>query len=275
MSGRVAHRAAVDGRPRPVVAVRDIALGLAVLKVSNGHSLWKIACHGACVARENPLVLDSPRPRPIVREGVARPALRKSDNEETAMDVSISLLKDLADAIGSADEGLAKIADGIKHLVVTGVEGYDATKERISRQRMLDASARAEHLLCSQSPMNADLKDFVSRQVQPDDGDRTAEWKWALEATEAVLDEVAALVDYLDTLRRDFVLEPAYVQLRESLAARQRLLAELRRMPPPTSPEELQLVRKVTERYDVLILEFRQARDQMNAYIRSLKPQKE
>jgi len=121
--------------------------------------------------------------------------------------------------------------------------------------------------------MLARVKGFVE-QVQTDDRDRTAEWQAVLEATDPVLEEVVALVDQFEKERSDFVLEPAYVQLRASLAARQRLLAELRRMSPPTSPEEVRLARKVTERYDVLIRELRSAREEMNAYIRSLKAPK-
>lgn len=190
------------------------------------------------------------------------------------MEISLSVLKDLADAIGSAGDAVAKIADGIKHLVVTGVEGYDATKDRISRLRILDASVRATRLSISQIAMHDELESFVIRQEQQDDQDRTAEWQAVLDATDPVLEEVLTLVDCLDKERSDFVLEPAYVQLRESLAARQRLLAELRRMPPPASPEEVRLARKVSERYDVLIREVRRARDEMNTYIKSLKAPK-
>lgn len=42
--------------------------------------------------------------------------------EPPALSERINILKELVDAIGAAGDAITKITDGVKHLIVTGVE---------------------------------------------------------------------------------------------------------------------------------------------------------
>ena len=215
------------------------------------------------------LFLDVPRTRPIVREG---PRSRPPEGRrwETTMEINISLLKDLGAALGDMGDAIGKIADGIKHAVVTGVEGYDAVKERRSQARLfgvISGSVDQSHL---NIVATSEARAYIS--LKPlNDAERSDDWTAVLEKVGKALANVSALTDDLGKERSDFVLEPAYVQLKMTLAARERLLDELRRMSPPASAEELDVLNDAVARYDVLVHELDRARDGLNAYLKSRK----
>lgn len=202
-------------------------------------------------------------------------AQQNSNNEESAMEINISVLKDHVDAIGSAGDAVAKIADGIRHVVTTGVEGYDAVKVRRTLARLTEVSSRCVTQTHSNVAVISAIERHTERQPLVSDDERHNNWAKVLESVETALSRASTLSEGLSYERSDFVLEPAYAQLQDSLAARKHLLAELRCMTPPASFEELQLVRKVADRHHVLIRELRRARVGLNAYLKSLNAPKE
>lgn len=185
--------------------------------------------------------------------------------------MEIKPFKDLVEAVGAAGDAVAKITDGIKHLMAAGVDGYDAVSARIVYRKLVKASAQYQELVAKQIETVGRWKyaDIVDTLCDRNMGD---EWKIVPAGASRLLDQVSDLLTEFRRDRSDFVLEPAYAKIRELLGARVPLLEQLASMDPPSSPEEVQMVRDIAERYDVLVEELRRARDEMNAYIKTLKP---
>src|SRR5881275_1093651 len=58
----------------------------------------------------------------------------------------ISLIKELVEAIGAAGDALTKLTDSVKHLVVTGVEGYDAASARLTYSDLVKLTKAATEI---------------------------------------------------------------------------------------------------------------------------------
>ncbi|CAE6789531.1 hypothetical protein R70006_04779 [Paraburkholderia domus] len=185
--------------------------------------------------------------------------------------MEIKLFKDLIDAVGAGGDAVGKIADGIKHAVVTGVGGYDAVKARRAVARLVDFSARVSllHVACNDTAYS--LREYSRHRRTRYAQDPAGAWTVVLQEIDLVLGHASELADDMGKERSDFVLEPAYAKLQDALAARQRLLGELCRMPPPASPEELRLVNELGDRYDALIRQLMRAGRELSAYIKCLK----
>ena len=183
----------------------------------------------------------------------------------------IALLKELVEAIGAAGDSLKMLVDGLKHLVVTGASGYDAAKARLVHGRLVETSALATSLVASQMMMAQSLQDYVRLAPKSDEFLRQRAWELLVDRMRHVLERVLELLGRVREDRSDFVLEPAYNKLVQALTARSALLQRLLSIPPPTSPDELALVREAANRYAVLIRELVNARDEMNTYLKATK----
>ncbi|WP_166656241.1 hypothetical protein [Paraburkholderia sp. BL10I2N1] len=114
-------------------------------------------------------------------EGPRGGRLQKSKNEETAME--IKPFKDLVEAVGSAGDALAKITDGIKHLVVAGVEGYDAVKERRAQARLFVVSSGSVDQGIINVSVTSRIRDYSENQERRSD-ERSRDWAQVLENVE-------------------------------------------------------------------------------------------
>src|SRR5262249_16821688 len=132
----------------------------------------------------------------------------------------IALLKELVEAIGAAGDALKKLTDGLKHLVVTGVGGYDAAKARIVHARIVETRAMPSSLVASQFMMAKSLEEYVARAPKSDEQERQSAWSALVERMRHVLERVLELLGRVREDRSDFVLEPAYAKLVETLTAR-------------------------------------------------------
>lgn len=185
--------------------------------------------------------------------------------QPSAIAERINILKDLVEAIGAAGDAAKKLADGIKHLVVTGVEGYDAASARITYARLVDISKATTDLAVSQQVLVVEtLEQYLDR---PD----PKAWPRVVDRLGSVLTQVNDVLAKVQKDKSDFVLRPAYEKLSMALRARVSLIQRLQSYPAPSSEQELKLLREANDKYIVLISQLREARDQLNEYLAQRK----
>ena len=185
--------------------------------------------------------------------------------------MEISLLKDLVDAIGAAGDAIAKIADGFKHLVVTGVGGIDAARARATYGRLLNQSASLAALNFDQHALAGKLRSYVHEAPGLDPAARQKLWRAAILDVAAVLSSLTERLGALRDERSEFVLEPAFDRLSRLCGNPGSLLQWLLDRDSPESPDELRLVSEVAVCYARMVTEVDRARGEMNAYIKTLK----
>jgi len=193
------------------------------------------------------------------------------------MEIKVSVLKDLVEAVGAGGDAIAKVTDGIKHLVATGVEGYDAARARRTYAKMLRLSARLVRLIDDKKALVRRLNAFVRDAPLLTGAEYQERWKklvlFSLKPAKKRLD---AELTVLYSLSDEFVLDPAYVSLVHLLDFPGRALEPIQGMyAAPSTAEELKVIGELADVYARLIVEFERAREEMSAYLKSLKSQKE
>jgi hypothetical protein len=184
---------------------------------------------------------------------------------QTADSNNVAILTEAAEAMGAASEAIEGLTDGIKHLGRgrSATYSYDAAVRE--RARLIDLSARGRFVAHRQQRRVVEGIDRYNRLKQPS----AAEWeKVKVDAVKA-LQGVSALLEDVKQERSDFVLEKAYNTLTSTLSAREKLLERLSTLDPPTTPEELQALRKLNNNYKRLLHNFHKAIDQLNIYIKN------
>ncbi len=183
----------------------------------------------------------------------------------------LAVLKEAIDAVGAAGDAIAKLTDGIKHLVVTGAQGYDYVSAQREYARLKDLSARSRSLIMEQRVHVVENIDEYLQLSAPTQDD----WRRVAEKLGSTLKDVNALLTDVQNERSDLVLEDAYAKLSSSLAARANLLGKLAAMDPPVSPEERAMLQTLQEKYQVLLKNFEAAIEELNLYIKQHKPHTE
>lgn len=127
------------------------------------------------------------------------------------MEINIKVLKDLVEAVGAAGDAIAKLADGIGHLIATGVKGYDAARARKVYKGLKEASADYVVLSSTQVPMRDALLEYGDRmrRVSHENlSERRLSNEWKIVAGEAsrLLEQVSHLLIEIRRDRSDFVL---------------------------------------------------------------------
>lgn len=189
----------------------------------------------------------------------------------TAKIDNIAILEELVKAIGAAGDALAKLADGVKHLVETGAEGYDAVKARYVNERLRDLSAMITLLSASQQKIPPSLKAYAQNVVSWSVDEGNHQWVLIVTRLKGVLQKVNGLLARLSEERSDLVLQPAYAQLANALNGRVTLIEQLLDMPAPKTNGELQVVRQAATKYEILIAQLKRARDNMNEYVKQVE----
>ena len=184
----------------------------------------------------------------------------------------LALLRELVETIGAAGDALKKVTAGFKELVVTGVQGYDGVQARLLHQKLVDISKDTADLLVAQSSLPPTLGHYAGRAETMRPEQRASAWRNIVNQLRNILVVVDGLLNRVKQDRSDFVLEPAYLKLQQALAARSALLSQLIAIEAPASTEELAIIAEAGQRYAVLIRELESARDEMNAYVKTLKP---
>jgi hypothetical protein len=177
----------------------------------------------------------------------------------------LNVYKDAIDAIGAAGDAIAKLTDGVKHLVVTGAQGYDYVAAKRDHDRLRDISARATDLAYSHNAVVISSIDAYLALKHPTPGD----WHVITEGTQRVIDSVKVLLDDVRNERSDFVLEDAYGKLAGSLQSRGLLLGKLAKLPAPKTAQERAALRQLNAKYKVLLANFEAAIAELNLYLKT------
>jgi hypothetical protein len=182
-------------------------------------------------------------------------------------DSRITILKDFVSAIGAAGDAISKLTVGFKDLVVAGKDSYNYVAAERERSRLIDISRRTANLIASQNVRVVESFDQYLLVIEP----TNADWAHVAQNVEATLVAVHELLRDVRNENGDFVLEPAFLALNQTLSARSSLLHQLIAIPAPTSPDERRLLREASDRYKILIVNARQAVEGLNAYVKAKK----
>jgi hypothetical protein len=152
-------------------------------------------------------------------------------------------LKDLAVVIGSSADAVKKLGDALAHLVTLGVGGFDGLKARRTRGRLLQM---VQNTAWFYDGGNAALSFGFERFV---DRPNAFGWKQLLGAAQQATPELDGILADLRQEYRDIVLEDSFRQLVSSMHARSEVIARLRDMDLPTTPDEIAEMRRVRLEY--------------------------
>jgi hypothetical protein len=95
-----------------------------------------------------------------------------------------------------------------------------------------------------------------------------ADWLAVTQPLNTVVSHLRALLDELRGERSDFIAEPAYATLVQTLDLVQLYLSKLQTLPPPTTVEEREVLLEIKAKYKILLENFQAAVQVLNAYIR-------
>jgi hypothetical protein len=179
----------------------------------------------------------------------------------------VLILKEIVEVLGAAGDSIAKVTDGIKHMIITGASGYDSVKARNTLSRLRDISARTSDLMTVQRirVLNP-IEEYLSH---PD----PSRWPGVTDGLDEVLIKVKDVLGDVKKERSDFVLEAEYERMLVALSGRENILQKLMQIEPPTSPEELSILREVHMEYERLVHNLREAKFALNEYIKAQKNQ--
>jgi hypothetical protein len=187
---------------------------------------------------------------------------------QTTPQSRLNIFKDAVDAIAAAGDAIAKVTDGIAHLIKSGAAGWNYLSAQSTHNRLIDISARATNLAgAKQMPLINSIDEYIEK-----DTPTTADWNTVRSAIGGVVSEVKVLLDAIKSERSDFIREDAYSALVQTLAARSNLLDKLQSLPQPATPEEKNALRDVNIQYKRLLANFEAAIKELNAYLKQAKP---
>ncbi|MFK0087580.1 hypothetical protein ACIQUS_09800 [Pseudomonas sp. NPDC090755] len=179
------------------------------------------------------------------------------------LNARILALNELVEVIGSAGDALIKLTDGIKHLVITGNEGYEYIAAKRERDRLISISKKINNLTAHQNITIIQSLDQYIKIEHPTQSD----WEAVVSNFHSVLTTLHKLLSDIESENSDFVLQPAYLAINQSLNSRASLLSTLARMSPPRSAEEKLVLKKANIKYQELRDTTLRALDELNKYI--------
>lgn len=175
----------------------------------------------------------------------------------------IAILRELVDAIGAAGDAIASLTDGVAHLVVTGSDAYDYVSAKRERNRLIDISSRTVDLIAQKNVRVVTAIDDYLSIPNP----APEQWQIVTFALNRTLSDVVLLLEDVRAERGDFVLQPTYLALSNSLNSRVAALQQLSALSPPNSPEERELLKQANNKYKILITNATNAVTELNKYI--------
>jgi hypothetical protein len=175
----------------------------------------------------------------------------------------LQILVEVAQALGDLGESVVKITDGIKHIVVTGEEGVSFVLAKKTKSELKELSALSTQFAATQN--TSVIQSIDEYLLNPN----TRDWPFVQQKLSNVLLRGSELLTEWNEERSDFIIEPSYVQLLETLNARVNILQKLSSMGAPTTKEELEALSVVNYRYKHLVQQFKRAIQELNSYIKS------
>jgi hypothetical protein len=191
----------------------------------------------------------------------------------SAKDGTVGLIVQLGDLLAKTAEAVSKFGDSIAHLVTLGAKGYDAVAARKAHADLIELRVKLVELVSHNGPMIRSIKEYVQRvpTIKPSAPIILELWLVAVDKVEDATKRVEVLLNDVSKIRNDFVLQDTYSTLRLILVGRNTILIQLRALPAPVEPDELQALAKAGEEYQKLSDATLKASDQLAAYVSSLK----
>jgi hypothetical protein len=175
----------------------------------------------------------------------------------------LQILTEVAKALGDLGDSVVKITDGVKQVVITGGEGVSFVLAKKTKSELKDLSATSAQFAAQQ---NARVIQSIDEYLKYPSA---RDWPAVQQKLSNVLLRGTELLTEWNEERSDFIVESSYAQLLETLNARVNILQKLSSMEAPTTKEELEALSEVNERYKTLIQKFKNAVQELNAYIKS------
>ncbi|QBE65898.1 hypothetical protein [Pseudoduganella lutea] len=178
----------------------------------------------------------------------------------------------LVKTLGEAGEAMSKVVKGMRDLVEAGTDSYGFVAAVRDRDRLKRLSVQFAGLTSDSNMMVLDsLTRYIAHVERAPGGRSDAQaqllWRKAVDNFRVVLQTVHGLLKDLNEEKSDLVLQPVFLSLNDILHSRSSMLAELEALPPPTSREDLRLLKEAREAYRVLSERTRELIAQLNAYI--------
>lgn len=182
-------------------------------------------------------------------------------NSANAQTGTLSILTKLVPLFEKAGDIIASLAKGIEEANASGLRIYDTYNARAARKRLLDLRTDILVLPMVQRTLILDpIDDYLAAPS-------TERWMEVQSNFEEVLGKVVDVEERLKDERSDFVLEPEFPQLLETVHTRAGLLRKLKEIEPPQSEAELDKLQQVRDKYARLINELERTRAALDAYI--------
>jgi len=193
--------------------------------------------------------------------------------QENPLAARIEILEDLVKAIGSAGDAISKLTAGVRDLVVNGSNAYDYVAASREHDHLVALSNQLSSLVATQQTnVVSNIEDYLSTMSSEATRKKTdvqQSWELVVSRLRSVLESTKNLLDEVDHEKSDFVLQPAFLKLKEALAVKFSIMDKLMSMPAPSSPEELSKLKAADYQYKRLISNTRDAIAALNSYASS------
>lgn len=175
----------------------------------------------------------------------------------------IEVLSEIAKALGDLGDSIVKITNGIKHIVVTGEEGVSFILAKKTKSQLKELSAISTQFAVSQNIRAVQSIDDYIQYPNPDD------WPYVQEKLRNILLSGSELLSEWNKERSDFIVEPSYARLIETLNARVGILEKLSSIEAPLTTKELEALGELNHNYKALVAQFKSAIKELNKYIKN------
>ena len=187
---------------------------------------------------------------------------------------ALVVLSAVAKALSDAAASLDKFADGLTKLVKLGdFVGLPVSEAKRAQQRLLEMRGRTTQLVITQMRTFEDdgaLANYIALAKQgASAADLSARWERLGDSLSELIARVAELLRDVASERSGFVTDPAYKEFLQVLQARVSILERLRKMPAPTTSEEIRELEVVRDKYNILIARLDRANDALAEYIKA------
>lgn len=184
---------------------------------------------------------------------------------------NILALEKLVKVLGDTGDAISKLTKGFSDLVSTSVKGYDYVKAAREQARLKDISSKLAGLMAINANNVSKIDEYIVLVEKKKSSSLTPAWRDVTVPLAKALLSVKELLEDVQVERSDFILEKAYLNLRETLERRTAVLGSLLDITAPQTPDEVSLLRAASEKYKVLIENTKACLEQLNAYIKTQK----
>ncbi len=170
-------------------------------------------------------------------------------------------LEKLFGFVNIAGGAIGSLADGIEKAFHTGTRIYDDVSIREEKKRLLNLSANLSHLGMIQTEFVETLGEF---NTEPE----VEKWERLTENSQMISEDVRGLIGHLKAERSPLVAKgEAYDALLLTLQRRGTTISAFQKIQLPLTAEDLESLKKIEDRYSILLANLYRAKEALNTYI--------